>query len=148
MRTLRTIVILALVGAAATPGAVPQPSGFTRIQLTDQFWSEGANAGDLNNDGIKDIVAGPWWWQGPDFKMRHEYYPATSTFQLKLGPQTTVTVPGFEGALGRENKYSEQLLRLDARLQQGRLERHPDHRFSGHRTRRGSRIRKVGRVTG
>jgi FG-GAP-like repeat len=107
MRTLRTIVILALVGAAATtPGAMPQPSGFTRIQLTDQFWSEGANAGDLNNDGIKDIVAGPWWFQGPDFKTRHEYYPATTTFQLKLGPQTTVTVPGFDGALGRENKYS------------------------------------------
>ena len=107
MRTSRTIVILALIGAAATtPDAMPQPSGFTRIQLTDQFWSEGANAGDLNNDGIKDIVAGPWWWQGPDFKTRHEYYPATTTFQLKLGPQTNVTVPGFDGALGRENKYS------------------------------------------
>ena len=26
---------------------------------------------------------------------------------LKLGPKTTVTVPGFEGALGKENKYSD-----------------------------------------
>jgi hypothetical protein len=80
---------------------------FTRIQLSDQFWSEGATFGDLNNDGVNDIISGPWWWQGPDFTTRHEYYPASTTFQLKLGPMTTVTVPGFEGTLGRENKYSD-----------------------------------------
>ncbi|HXW07129.1 MAG TPA: VCBS repeat-containing protein [Vicinamibacterales bacterium] len=80
---------------------------FRRIQLTDQFWSEGANAGDLNNDGVADVIAGPWWWEGPDFTRRHEYYPATASFQLKLGPMTSATVPGFEGALGRENKYSD-----------------------------------------
>jgi FG-GAP-like repeat len=80
---------------------------FTHLQLSDQFWSEGANAGDLNNDGVKDIVSGPYWWEGPRFTKRHEYYPATTTFQLKLGPMTTVTVPGFEGTLGKENKYSD-----------------------------------------
>jgi hypothetical protein len=80
---------------------------FKRIQLHDQFWSAGANFGDLNNDGVNDVIAGPWWWAGPDFGKRHEYYPATTTFQLKLGPMTTVTVPGFEGTLGRENKYSD-----------------------------------------
>ena len=79
---------------------------FSRLQLSDQFWSEGANFGDLNNDGVNDIISGPWWWQGPDFKQRHEYYPATTTFELKLGPMTSVTVPGFEGFLGKENKYS------------------------------------------
>ncbi len=80
---------------------------FKRIQLSDQFWSEGANAGDLNNDGVKDIISGPYWWEGPSFTKRHEYYPATTTFQLTLGPMTTVTVPGFEGTLGKENKYSD-----------------------------------------
>ena len=55
---------------------------FTRLQLTDQFWSEGATFGDLNNDKINDIVSGPWWWEGPDFKKRHEYYPAAATFQV------------------------------------------------------------------
>ena len=80
---------------------------FTRIQLHDQFWSEGASFGDLNRDGINDIVAGPWWWEGPDFKTRHEYYPAAATFQLKLGPLTSVTVPGFEGGLGTDNRYSD-----------------------------------------
>ena len=108
MKHLRTAVIIAVTAASlASSGAQQPPSDFTRLQLHDQFWSEGATAGDLNNDGIKDIIAGPWWWQGPDFKTRREYYPATTTFQLKLGPLTTVTVPGFDGALGRENKYSK-----------------------------------------
>src|SRR5436190_608091 len=40
---------------------------FKRIQLSDQFWSEGANFGDLNNDGKNDLISGPWWWEGPDF---------------------------------------------------------------------------------
>ena len=103
---------------------------FKRIQLSDQFWSEGANFGDLNNDGENDIISGPWWWEGPDFKKRHEYYPATTTFQLKLGPMTSVTVPGFEGTLGKENTYSNNFFAFVLRLQQGRLERHPDHRLS------------------
>jgi hypothetical protein len=80
---------------------------FKKTQLHDQFWSEGATFGDLNNDGINDIVAGPWWWEGPDFKKRHEYYPATMTFDLKLGPMTSVKVPGFHGTLGKENAYSD-----------------------------------------
>jgi hypothetical protein len=80
---------------------------FKRIQLTDQFWSEGANFGDLNRDGVNDIISGPWWWEGPEFKTRHEFYPATATFKLKLGPMTDVDVPGFEGTLGKDNKYSD-----------------------------------------
>ena len=93
--------------AAPRPGGAQDLHAFTRLQLSDQFWSEGANAGDLNNDGVADIISGPWWWEGPDFRKRHEFYPATATFQLKLGPQTTLTVPGFEGTLGRDNKYSD-----------------------------------------
>ena len=112
--TLRIAAVLAsalvLGGTAPAPQAKRAPDAmvaFKRIQLSDQFWSEGANAGDLNNDGVKDIISGPYWWAGPDYKQRREYYPATTTFELKLGPMTTVTVPGFEGTLGKENKYSD-----------------------------------------
>lgn len=103
------VAVLLAVGGVLTSAAPPAADGvhtFTRIQLSDQFWSEGANFGDLNNDGANDIISGPWWWEGPAFKRRHEYYPATATFKLKLGPMTTVDVPGFEGTLGKENKYS------------------------------------------
>jgi hypothetical protein len=80
---------------------------FKRIQFNDQFWCEGANFADLNKDGHNDIISGPWWWEGPDFKRRHEYYPATTTFKLQLGPLTSASVPGFEGALGTKNTYSD-----------------------------------------
>jgi len=92
---------------ASRSGGQNQVHAFERLQLSDQFWSEGANAADLNNDKIADIISGPYWWAGPDYQKRYEYYPATTTFQLKLGPLTTVTVPGFEGTLGKENKYSD-----------------------------------------
>jgi FG-GAP-like repeat len=110
--TCRALAIAAILCAASTSPLATTPVGaqelhtFTRVQLHDQFWSEGATFGDLNNDGAGDIIAGPWWWEGPSFSTKHEYYPATTTFALKLGPMTTATVPGFEGGLGRENKYS------------------------------------------
>jgi hypothetical protein len=103
-------LVVALLGFAfLVTGAAPPEAlhTFRKIQLSDQFWSEGANAGDLNKDGSLDIISGPYWWEGPEFKTRHEYYPATTTFKLVLGPMTTVTVPGFEGFLGKENKYSD-----------------------------------------
>jgi hypothetical protein len=96
-----------LLAAISVNAAAQEIHTFKRIQLSDQFWSEGANFGDLNRDGVNDVISGPWWWEGPDFKKRHEYYPAAKTFELKLGPMTTVTVPGFEGTLGKENAYSD-----------------------------------------
>ena len=107
MKTVLAAMVATWSVVAVTSSARAQElHTFARIQLSDQFWSEGASFGDLNNDGANDIISGPWWWEGPDFKKRHEYYPATTTFELKLGPMTTITVPGFEGTLGRENKYS------------------------------------------
>ena len=49
---------------------------FERIQLTDVYYSEGANFGDLNRDGWADIVYGPYWFQGPDYRAKHEIYAA------------------------------------------------------------------------
>jgi hypothetical protein len=83
---------------------------FRKIQLTDQFWGEGASYGDFNKDGVMDVVSGPYWYAGPDFKKRQEYYPATQTFKLKVGPMTEVTVPGYEGGLGKNNTYSENFI--------------------------------------
>jgi putative membrane-bound dehydrogenase-like protein len=43
-------------------------------QLSDVFFSEGADCGDFNNDGRLDIVSGPFWYEGPDFQKAHPYY--------------------------------------------------------------------------
>ena len=47
---------------------------FQRLQLSDQFFSEGATSGDINRDGQSDLIAGPYWYAGPDFTDRKEYY--------------------------------------------------------------------------
>jgi len=99
------LVLSGLLFPTLCPAQVPLIK-FQKQQLHDQFWSEGATFGDLNNDGHPDVVAGPWWWEGPQFETRHEYSPPSTTFTLKLGPQTTIHSPGFEGALGRNNAYS------------------------------------------
>ena len=44
--------------------------------LSEVFYSEGANIGDFNKDGKMDVVSGPFWYEGPDFKKAHEYFPA------------------------------------------------------------------------
>jgi hypothetical protein len=104
--------ILASVLCLASIAAAQDQSlrTFKRLQLSDQFWSEGAYAGDFNRDGKMDAVSGPFWYEGPGFKSRHEYRPATNTWKLKLGPMTEVTVPGWQGALGKANDYSDNFL--------------------------------------
>ena len=47
---------------------------FERQQLTDVYFSEGANFGDINRDGKLDAIHGPYWWQGPEFKVRREIF--------------------------------------------------------------------------
>lgn len=49
---------------------------FDRRQLTDVYYSEGAGAGDINGDGVADVVYGPFWFAGPEFRDKHEIYPA------------------------------------------------------------------------
>ena len=83
---------------------------FEKVQRTDKFWAEGTSFGDFNRDGKMDIVSGPFWYEGPDFKKRHEIWPATASFKRKNSDGTEDTIPGFEGALGSKNSYSECFL--------------------------------------
>ncbi|MGI8602474.1 MAG: FG-GAP repeat domain-containing protein [Verrucomicrobiales bacterium] len=80
---------------------------FAKTKLSDQFWAEGATFIDVNKDGKKDVAAGPFWYAAPDFTQKREIYPATTTFDRKKQDGSLQKIPGFEGALGKENKYSD-----------------------------------------
>jgi hypothetical protein len=49
---------------------------FRKQVLTDQYFCDGITAVDINRDSKIDIVAGPFWYEGPHFTNRHEIYPA------------------------------------------------------------------------
>ena len=58
-------------------------ASYRKLPLDAQFFSEGATFGDFNKDGKLDAASGPYWWEGPDFKIRHEIYPALPFDPLK-----------------------------------------------------------------
>jgi hypothetical protein len=92
-------ILVNLCGAPATASDYVLHT-FKKLQLTDKFWSEAAVFADINRDGHNDVIAGPYWYEGPDFKQRHEYYPATQTFTRTNSDGSAEIVEGFEGALG------------------------------------------------
>jgi hypothetical protein len=106
---LRAFIAVLLLSVACAFAKDPVHT-FKKVQLTDQFWAEGADIGDFNHDGIMDVVSGPFWYEGPDFKKRHEIWPATASFKVKKSDGTEETIPGFEGGLGTKNAYSQCFL--------------------------------------
>ncbi len=75
MKRLILLVILLSLGPVVCRAA-PQNPTYKKVCLTDQFYAEGAYYGDFNKDGKLDVVAGPFWYEGPDFQKKHEYRPA------------------------------------------------------------------------
>jgi hypothetical protein len=53
-------------------------SRFRMQRLNDFFYSWGATAGDVTNDGVPDVVAGPFYFVGPDYTERREFTAARS----------------------------------------------------------------------
>lgn len=68
---MKTLVFALL--AASSLHAATQIT-WKRQQLHGDFYSEGATIGDINGDGRPDVVAGPFWWEGPAFEKKHAYY--------------------------------------------------------------------------
>lgn len=69
---LALLLVVPLAALAADRGV----SAYRKVSLETRFLSEGATFGDLNQDGHPDAISGPYWWAGPDFRTRHEFYPA------------------------------------------------------------------------
>ena len=54
------------------------PVTFDRQQLTDKYYCDGVAAADINSDGKIDIIAGPFWYEGPEFTKANEFYKAVA----------------------------------------------------------------------
>lgn len=77
-----TLALLIFLTVRAATAAMPS---FEKQMLTDKYFCDGITAGDINRDGKMDIVAGPFWYEGPEFNAKHEFYPAKE-FPLPPSP--------------------------------------------------------------
>ena len=51
-------------------------ANFRMQRLNPFYYAWGAAAADFNHDGILDVVAGPYYYLGPDYTKSREVYPA------------------------------------------------------------------------
>jgi hypothetical protein len=66
----------ASIAAAAEPDREQTGVQFEKRVLTSRYFCDGIQAGDINRDGRMDVVAGPYWYAGPEFTEAHEFYAA------------------------------------------------------------------------
>ena len=100
-------------------------STFTRRRISDERYESAAFA-DVNGNGIIDIISGPWWYEGPEYTIKHkiwdppshgDYYDDFSTITLDVsgdGYPDIITGgwfgktlwllhnPGAQAAIGRQ----------------------------------------------
>ena len=77
---------------------VEQTSSHFRMQrLNDFLYSWGAAVGDINHDGVPDVVAGPFYFLGPNYTERREFTAARSYGPAEFPEGMTYFTYDFKG---------------------------------------------------
>ena len=113
---LRRLVCVLLPFAFIQIFVVADEVRFERRVLTDRYYCDGITTGDINSDGHVDIVAGPFWYAGPDFRKTHEIYEAVPLVPEESPSNSMFSfVHDFNGdgrpdvlVLGRVHKHQAQ----------------------------------------
>lgn len=63
---------------------------FTRQQLSGFFYSYSPAVADIDRDGVPDVVAGPYYYLGPDYTVSREIYLPQSFNPSSAGPDARV----------------------------------------------------------
>lgn len=66
---LPSVALLVAIGMAQ----IPSPKPWIKKVVTKDFLTEGLAAGDIDGDGTPDLVAGAFWFKGPDFAEAKAY---------------------------------------------------------------------------
>lgn len=75
-------VLLVIAISTQTAFAQPPSERFETLALSEFFHSEGADIADIDGDGNSDVVSGPYWYAGPEFRDRH-VYAAVKNYSIK-----------------------------------------------------------------
>ncbi|MEM9586063.1 MAG: PVC-type heme-binding CxxCH protein [Planctomycetota bacterium] len=78
-----TIRIPASIAFCIACTVMASAGGWQTTHHHRQFHAEGSSCGDIDGDGQVDLVAGPLWYRGPDFKASFEIAPAR-TFPIEV----------------------------------------------------------------
>jgi hypothetical protein len=79
LRHFHISVALVVCAFAAAKATSADSIAFRKQVLTGEYYCDGVAAADFNQDGHLDVVAGPFWYQGPELTKSHEIYPAVPT---------------------------------------------------------------------
>jgi len=82
-------VMLKDISVRTTPIEKSSPR-FKVQQISDMYYSWGADAADFNKDGFTDVVAGPYIYFGPDFTKHKEIFTAVAVGPSKEFTRTNV----------------------------------------------------------
>jgi len=94
LTSLAVVLALAFMTAVNENASAAEPDDiwFEKQQLTDKYYCDGIATGDIDKDGHLDIVAGPFWYAGPNFETANPFYkpaalepaksPSNSMFSL------------------------------------------------------------------